>query len=99
MTVGPCFRPPARSRSACRASGSCDAAGEADLLLNLSGKLSDADVLDRVPVRAYVDLDPVFAQLWQAAEGVDMGFDAHTAFVSVADSIGQAGLPDPELRP
>lgn len=68
-----------------------DVAGEADLLLNLSGKLSDADVLDRVPVRAYVDLDPVFAQLWQAAEGVDMGFDAHTAFVSVADSIGQAG--------
>jgi hypothetical protein len=66
-----------------------DAAGEAQVLLNLSGKLTDPEVLDRVPVRAYMDLDPVFAQLWQAAEGVDMGFDAHTHFVSVADAIGQ----------
>jgi hypothetical protein len=72
-----------------------DAAGESDLLLNLSGKLSDRDVLDRVPVRAYVDLDPVFAQLWQAAEGVDMGFDAHTHFVSVADAVGRPGSPIP----
>ena len=73
-----------------------EAAEEADLLLNLSGKLSDPDVLDRVPVRAYVDLDPVFAQLWQAADGVDMGFDAHTHFVSVADAIGTQGSPIPD---
>ena len=72
-----------------------EAAGEADLLLNLSGKLSDPDVLARVPVRAYVDLDPVFVQLWQAIEGVDMGFDAHTDFVSVADAISQPGSPIP----
>ena len=73
-----------------------EVAGEADLLLNLSGKLTDPDVLDHVPVRAYVDLDPVFAQLWQAAEGVDMGFGAHTHFVSVADAIGQPGSPIPD---
>ena len=72
-----------------------EAADEADLLLNLSGKLSDPDVFDRVPARAYVDLDPVFVQLWQAAEGVDMGFDAHTHFVSIADSIGEPGSPIP----
>ena len=72
-----------------------EAADEADLLLNLSGKLSDPDVFERVPVRAYVDLDPVFVQLWQAAEGVDMGFDAHTHFVSVADTIGEPGSPIP----
>ena len=71
------------------------AADEADLLLNLSGKLADPDVLDRVPVRAYVDLDPVFAQLWQAAEGVDMGFAAHTDFVSVADAVGGRAQPFP----
>ena len=71
------------------------AADEADLLLNLSGKLTDPDVLDRIPVRAYVDLDPVFVQLWQASEGVDMGFDAHTDFVSVADTIGEPGSPIP----
>ena len=72
------------------------AADEADVLLNISGKLSDPDVLDRVPVRAYVDLDPVFAQLWQSAEGVDMGFDAHTHFVSIADAIGGPGSPIPD---
>lgn len=72
-----------------------EAAGETDLLLNLSGKLSDPDILDRVSVRAYVDLDPVFAQLWQASAGVDMGFDAHTHFVSIADEIGRPGSSIP----
>jgi hypothetical protein len=72
-----------------------NAAREADVLLNISGMLTDADVLDHVPVRAYLDLDPAFAQLWQAAEGVDMGFDAHTDFVSVADAIGRPDCPIP----
>jgi hypothetical protein len=72
-----------------------DAAREADVLLNISGMLTDPDVLDQVPVRAYVDLDPAFAQLWQAAEGVDMRFDAHTHFVSVADAIGRPDCPIP----
>ncbi len=67
------------------------AAGEAELLLNVAGMLSDADVLDRVPVRAYLDLDPVFTQLWQATEGVDMRFDDHTHFVTIADAVG---VPD-----
>jgi len=71
------------------------AAREADLLLNISGGLADADVLDQVPVRVYLDLDPAFAQLWQAAEGVDMGFDAHTDFVTVADAIGEPACPIP----
>jgi hypothetical protein len=72
-----------------------DAAREAEVLLNISGMLTDPDVLDQVPVRAYLDLDPAFAQLWEASEGVDMGFDAHTDFVSVADAIGRPGCPIP----
>jgi hypothetical protein len=71
------------------------AAGDADLLLNVSGMLADPDVLERVPVRAYLDLDPVFAQLWNATEGVDMRFDAHTHFVTVADAVGTPGSPIP----
>jgi hypothetical protein len=71
------------------------AARDADLLLNVSGMLADADVLEHVPVRAYLDLDPVFAQLWHAAEGVDMRFDAHTHFVTVADAIGRPGSAIP----
>jgi hypothetical protein len=71
------------------------AAGEADVLLNVSGMLADPDVLERVPVRAYLDLDPAFLQLWHAVEGVDMRLDAHTHFVTLADTIGQPGCPIP----
>ena len=73
------------------------AAREAELLLNVAGMLTDADVLDRVPVRVYLDLDPVFTQLWHSAEGVDMRLDGHTHFVTIADAIGRPGCHDPEL--
>lgn len=66
-----------------------DLAARADLLLNVSGMLTDRAVLDAVPVRVYLDLDPAFVQLWHAAEGVDMGFAAHTHFVSLSDAIGR----------
>jgi hypothetical protein len=68
----------------------------AELLLSVSGMLAAPDVLDHVPVRAYLDLDPVFNQLWHATGGVDMRFDAHTHFVSVADAIGAPGSPIPD---
>ena len=71
------------------------AARDADLVLNVAGMLTDTDVLDRIPVRAYLDLDPVFTQLWHATEGVDMRLDAHTHFVTVADGIGRPGSPIP----
>jgi hypothetical protein len=71
------------------------AAREADLLLNVAGMLSDADILDHVPVRAYLDLDPVFTQLWQATDGVDMRFDGHTHFVTIADTVGRPGSTIP----
>jgi hypothetical protein len=70
-------------------------ARESDLLLNVSGMLTDPDVLDPIPVRAYLDLDPAFAQLWHAAEGIDMHLDAHTHFVTVADVIGRPDCPIP----
>jgi hypothetical protein len=71
------------------------AAREAELLLNVAGMLSDAEVLEQIPVRAYVDLDPVFTQLWHANEGVDMRLDAHTHFVTIADAIGRPGSTIP----
>jgi hypothetical protein len=71
------------------------AAREADLLLNVAGMLSDADILDHVPVRAYLDLDPVFTQFWHSAEGVDMRLDGHTHFVTIADTIGRPGCEIP----
>ena len=68
-------------------------AAGADLLLNVSGMLTDADVLDAVPRRAYLDLDPAFVQLWHEADGMDMRFDAHTHFVSISDAVGRT-IPD-----
>jgi hypothetical protein len=70
-------------------------AAAADLLINVSGMLTDPDVLDHVPVRAYLDLDPAFVQLWHEVEGIDMRLDGHTHFVSIADVIGEPGCPIP----
>jgi hypothetical protein len=64
------------------------AAREAELLLNVAGMLSDPSILDHVPVRAYLDLDPFFTQVWHSGEGVDMRLEGHTHFVTVADTIG-----------
>jgi hypothetical protein len=67
-------------------------AAGADLLVNISGMLVEPELTEPVPVRVYHDLDPAFAQLWHA-QGIDMGFDRHTHFVTVGLAIG-----DPESR-
>jgi hypothetical protein len=72
-----------------------EVARRTDVLLSVAGMLADHDVIEAVPVRAYLDLDPAFTQLWHDAEGVDMRFDGHTHFVTVADAIGEAGNPIP----
>lgn len=72
-----------------------EVAEAADVLLNVAGMLTDPDVLERVPLRAYLDLDPVFTQLWEEADGVDMRFDAHTDFVTVSDVVGRPDGPIP----
>jgi hypothetical protein len=64
----------------------------ADVLLNVSGMLTDPAVLETVPVRAYLDLDPLFNQVWQA-QGEDMRLDAHTHFVSISDAVGDGSIP------
>lgn len=72
------------------------AASRAELLVNISGMLTDPAVLERIDTRVYLDLDPAFVQLWQAVQGIDMRFDAHTHFVSLSDRIGAPGsvIPD-----
>jgi hypothetical protein len=71
-------------------------AAAADLLVNVSGMLTDTRVLDAVPTRVYLDLDPAFVQLWHAVEGIDMRFDAHDRFVTIGATIGHAGSPVPD---
>jgi hypothetical protein len=88
--------PPGRSATAGLSRSRLRAAAKTtDVLLNVSGMLADPDVLDHVPTRVYLDLDPGFVQLWHAVEGIDMRFDAHTHFVSLSDAIGDEDGPIP----
>ncbi len=69
-------------------------ARSADLLLNISGMLHDERLTANIPVRAYLDLDPGFNQVWSET-GEDAGFDAHTHFVTVGQAIGSVDCPVP----
>jgi Glycosyl transferases group 1 len=71
-------------------------AREADLLLNVSGMLRDERLLEPIPVRAFLDLDPGFNQVWEET-GAAMGFDRHTHFVSVGGLLGSGECPIPTL--
>jgi hypothetical protein len=70
-------------------------ASEADLLINVSGMLQDARLLEPIPVRAFLDLDPGFNQVWHET-GSDMGFDLHTHFATVGQRVGRADCPIPD---
>lgn len=61
-----------------------------DLLLNISGMLRDEHILDHTPVRVYLDLDPVFNQLWHL-QGADAGLDGHTHYVTVGRHVPATG--------
>jgi hypothetical protein len=61
---------------------------ECDLLINISGMLADPALTEPIPVRVYLDLDPGFNQLWCAVEGIDVGFDGHTHFVTIGPALG-----------
>lgn len=69
----------------------------ADVLLNISGVLRDESLLGLAARRVYLDLDPAFTQLWQHADGIDMGFGSHTDFVTVGVNLGQTDCPVPTL--
>jgi hypothetical protein len=68
---------------------------DADLLLNVSGMLGDPELVAPIPVRVYLDLDPAFNQLWEAAAGIDMRFGGHTHFASVGLALGSRGCSVP----
>jgi hypothetical protein len=69
-------------------------AAEADLLINVSGMLRDERLLEPIPVRAFLDLDPGFNQVWHES-GEDVGLDLHTHWVTVGQALGREGCPIP----
>ena len=70
-------------------------AKSADLLINVSGMLADRALLDAIPRRVYLDLDPAFIQVWHHAYGIDMRFAAHTDFVTIGQRVGLKDCPVP----
>lgn len=73
----------------------CEAARQADVLINVSGMLADPELIEPVPMRVYLDLDPAFIQFWHAVQNIDMRLEAHTHFVTVGQAIGQADCAVP----
>ena len=69
-------------------------AAGADALVNLAGVLADPELTGPVPRRIYVDLDPVFTQLWQA-QGVEVGLAGHDVHFTVGPAVGRAECPVP----
>jgi len=74
-----------------------EAARGAVVLFDLAGSLRAPDILEAVPVRVYVDVDPGFTQLWQACQGIDMRLEGHTHFATVGRDIGDPGCGVPDL--
>ncbi|MBT8397457.1 MAG: hypothetical protein HKO65_16530 [Gemmatimonadetes bacterium] len=70
--------------------------GRAEVLLNLSGVLRDPTLRGSARVRAYLDLDPAFSQLWHEVQGLDLGFDGHTHFLSVGLEMGSPSCSIPK---
>jgi hypothetical protein len=64
-------------------------AHRADILVNVSGILNEESLTADIPIRVYLDLDPVFTQLWQAAQHIDLHLDGHSHFVTIGLAIGQ----------
>jgi hypothetical protein len=61
--------------------------GRASFLLNVNGFLEDEELLEAAPRRVYLDIDPGFAQIWEA-EGLANSFAGHDDFVTVGGNVG-----------
>jgi hypothetical protein len=70
------------------------AVDRAGLLLNVNGFVRQERVLERVALRAYLDIDPGFGQMWRALDLHDP-FAGHDAFVTIGERIGQPGCTIP----
>jgi hypothetical protein len=59
------------------------------MLLNVNGFITDEEVLGRVPLRVFLDIDPGFGHMWQEL-GLHEGFRGHDAYVTVGENVGAA---------
>lgn len=62
-------------------------AAGADLFLNYSGQFKRLDLLGPRTLKAYLDVDPAFTQLWVEVCGSDMNFEGHDVFLTVGTTL------------
>lgn len=70
-------------------------ATEAEALINISGHLSNDDILQRVRRRVYLDIDPGFTQAWQSQGAEGLGLEKHTHHFTIGANIGAPDCPIP----
>lgn len=71
-------------------------AGDAELLVNISGHLTIAPILRAARTSLYVDVDPGFTQLWHADPGVPFAVSGHDHYATVGLNLGKSvcRIPD-----
>jgi hypothetical protein len=74
-------------------------AADADVLLNVMGFCDDEQLLGAARIRAFLDTDPGFGQMWRALGLADV-FAGHDVHVTIGERIGAADctVPDVGLR-
>lgn len=73
-------------------------AAQASLLVNLSGRFHDEEILGRVARRMYLDLDPGFTQIWQERYGVNMNLARHDVYCTVGLNLSAPDCPVPRCQ-
>lgn len=66
---------------------------DTQLLVNVSGYLPKQSPLNRIPRRAFVDVDPGFTQIW--ALRWPMYLDRHNFFFTIGQNVGRPGFRIP----
>lgn len=70
-----------------------EAASRTELLVNISGHLKLAPLLERVHRKAYVDIDPGYTQIWHASHVAPI--EDHDLYFTIAENIGEPGCDLP----
>lgn len=70
-------------------------AESAELLVNISGHLTLAPLLERIRRKAYIDVDPGFTQFWHADTNMTFKLEGHDFYFTIGENIGSADCPIP----
>lgn len=68
----------------------------ADLLINVQGKLRDPEIVERIPLRIYVDQAPGHTQVYETVYDIDRGLTGHHAYFTYGLNIGTARSEIPD---